>query len=171
MKIDITKYYPCEEALKWYNQQPLTKAAWENCHRGDWMLWIAHKLNVNIRTLTLAKAYCAKTIYHLLEKQGSREAIVAAINFGRGLIDEKELVNAASAATYITNIAACTATYAADISTYVAAVINIGDYAAHTAANAAVNANAANVAKIKNQKKTADICRKYLTEAVFEKIQ
>jgi hypothetical protein len=117
-KFDIKQFNPCYDALLWYESQPSTEEAWNNCHRGDWMLWIAKKLNVNIRVLTLAKGLCANTVRHLMKDERIIKAVNAAIAYGKGEIDDEELREAAYAADYATYAAA----YAA-YATYAAAAI------------------------------------------------
>jgi len=75
MKYNIEKYNPCEDSLIWYNKQESFEQAWNDCHRGDWMLWIAYHLGVDKRILTLAKGYCAKTIIHLMKDKRSINAV------------------------------------------------------------------------------------------------
>ena len=141
MKTEIERFNPCEDALEFRKKYKTFRGAWNNCPRGDWMLWIAKRVGIDIRTLTLAKGYCAKTVIHLMKDQRSKDAVKAAIDFGRGKIDEGQLRNASDAAD--------------------------AAYAAAYAFNAAYAA----AARIKNQKATADICRKYLTKSVMEKIK
>jgi len=173
MKYDISKYRPCSDGLKWYAGQKTTEDAWNNCHRGDWMLWIAAKVGVNDRTLTLAKGYCAKTVLHLITDKRSRAAVQAAIDYGSGKIERKKFE------TYIAAIdaTAYAAAYAANINVNVAVAV-----ASATAEDAYANARDACAddldtayyacayiaakAKEKNLKETADICRKYLTKAM-----
>ena len=150
MKTEIERFNPCEDALEFRKKYKTFRGAWNNCPRGDWMLWIAKRVGIDIRTLTLAKGYCAKTVIHLMKDQRSKDAVKAAIDFGRGKIDEGQLRNAADAAN--------AAAYANANAAYAAA--NAAAYAAYSAA-----------ARIKNQKATADICRKYLTKSVMEKIK
>ena len=148
MKTEIEKYSPCQEALEFRQHFDSFEKAWEACPRGDWMLWIAKKVSVNKRELTLAKGYCAKTVIHLMKDKRSRDAVKAAIKYGKGLSEDVELADAADAA------AAYAAAYAA---------------AAYAAAADAAAAAAADARK-QNQLKTAKICRKYLTKSVFELI-
>lgn len=185
-KINLEKLNACKDAVEWFKTQPSNRDAWLNCPRGDWMLWIAAKLKVDERKLILAKGHCAKTVYHLLTDNRSREAIVAAINYGRGLIDKTELHKAYIAAT---NAACITADDAAANAAFIATATVYtntpyidaynADNAAADAADAAADAaaananannanadNASNAARKKNQQKTADICRKYLTSEI-----
>ena len=145
MKYDISKYYPCDEAVKWYNKFKTSEEAWEKCPRGDWMLWIAHKLEINIYKLTTAKYLCANTVRHLMKDQRSIDALEAAKLFGQKKIGKKKLKAAAVAAV----------------------AANVAATAAYDAAYAAY----ADAAKQQNQQQTADICRKVLTKEVFNIIK
>ena len=41
---------PCKGAVEYYETKENFEQAWNDCHRGDWMLWIASKLKVDKRT-------------------------------------------------------------------------------------------------------------------------
>lgn len=142
---------PCQEAVTFIKQCDSFKQAWETCPRGDWMLWLASMLNVNIRTLTLAKGLCAQTVIHLMADQRSVYAVEAAILFGKGQLSLARL-NSAARAAYTA--------YAA----YAAYAARAAYAAANTAANAAY---ASYVAKLEDQLKTAEICREILTTSVY----
>lgn len=98
-KIDISKFRPCAPGLKWYNDfEGSSLDAWNNCPRGDWMLWIAYELNVDERKLVLAKGLCAETVIHFMKDERSRKAVKAAIDYGKGYISKEDLTAAAFAA-------------------------------------------------------------------------
>ena len=141
MKTEIEKYHPCKDAVEFRRQYATFAEAWAACPRGDWMLWLAQKAGVNLRTLTLAKGLCAETAIRLMTDERSRNAVRVAITYGRGDATDEELSAAADAAD-----AASAAAYAA----------------AHAAASAAYAAN---------QQQTADICREVLTEEIMKLIQ
>jgi len=143
---EISKFDPCIEAIKFRSKYKTFREAWNNCPRGDWMLWIAQKLNVDDRTLTHAKALCAKTVIHLMKDDRSKKAIEKALLYAKGKLTRKTLNKyaAASAATY------------ADAYAAYAAYADTDDDAA---------------AKKKNHQKTADICRKILTKEVFKALK
>ena len=134
----LDKFRPCSDAREWMRTQKNATEAWNNCERGDWMLWIAKKLNADDRKLTMAKAMCTKQVEHLMEDQRSKDAIQACIYYFNGLITREQL-NAAAAAA---------------------------DAAAAYAAYAAAYADAA---LMNSLKRSADICREYLTEEVMAK--
>ena len=122
------------------------------------MLWTAQKAGVDKRTLTLAKALCAKTVIHLMKDKRSRHAVAVAEAYGRGEATEDELRAAATAAY------AAAYADAAAIAAYAAAAV------VYTYAYAAADAAYDDDARTKNRKDTADICREVLTDAVFAKI-
>jgi regulator of protease activity HflC (stomatin/prohibitin superfamily) len=136
MKYEIDKYDPCLEAIIFRSRYQTFEDAWNNCERGDWMLWIAQRVGVDVRTLTLSKALCAKTVIHLMKDHRSIDAVNVAERFGRGEAGEDELRKAAYAA-YAASSAASADAYAAAASSAYAA------YAAAHAANAASFAAAA----------------------------
>jgi hypothetical protein len=186
MKTEIEKFNPCLDALKFRRKFSTFKEAWDACPCGDWMLWIAVRLNVDKRKLTLAKGRCAETIVHLMKDQRSRDAVKAAIDYGNGLIDETELQTAAYAAlaAYAAAYASYATASAADAADAASSAADAADAAAYAAASAAASAadaatsaadaadaaDAASAAYEKNRLQTADICREILTDEVMEKI-
>ena len=165
----LEKTGACKEAIFYVRTHKNYEEAWNNCPRGDWMLWIAAKLQIDKRLLTLAKGKCAATVLRLMKDKRSKKAVKAAIDYGHGLIGDEELKNAADAA-----YDAAYAAYAANASAY---GIDAADaayavaYAAYSAANASAYASAAatDAAREKNLQETADICRDLLTKEVFNK--
>ena len=71
----LEKLNACTEAIEWVKTRKSAIDAWTNCGRGDWMLWLAKRLNVDDRKLTLAKAMCAKQVEHLMTDQRSKDAL------------------------------------------------------------------------------------------------
>jgi hypothetical protein len=184
MNIEIEKYRPCREVLRFRMQYQTFQEAWQACPRGDWMLWIAQKVGVDLRTLMRAKALCALTVRHLMKDERSIKACEVALKFADGEATREELAAAAADADAAYAAAAAAAAYADDAA---AAAYADAAYAAYTAAYAdayaadaaadadayAANADAdadADAARIKSQQQTADICREHLTSAVFEKL-
>jgi hypothetical protein len=149
----------CEPAVEWAGDKPIEQVVAE-CHRCDWLLWLAKKCGVELQPLTLAKGHCANTVRHLMTDERSLKAVDVAIAFGEGKATREELDDAADAAT-----TAAAYAYAADAAydAYAAAA-----YASH-AADAAHAAYAA-AAYAANQQETADICRKYIGELIIQKV-
>ena len=189
--IEITR--PCSEGVAYLRRYKTLREAWDQCPRGDWMLWLAQKLGVDVRVLTLAKGLCANTVRHLMKDPRSVEAVDAAIAFGHGEMGEKELdvaadaaADAADAATYAAHAAhaaeddeddaACAAyaAIAADDAAIAADDAAVAAYAAGVAADvaedAAVAATYAAIAATRKgvRAKTTDICREVLTEPVMQ---
>ena len=174
MEYEIKKFDPCKSAIEFRKEFKSFEEAWDACPRGDWMLWLASKLKVDKRLLTLTKGYCAKTVEHLMKDERSKKAVQAAIDYGNNLIDEEELRGAAATAYAATATAAAAADAAAADDAAAAAYAAYAAYAAAAAyaAYAAAAADAAAYAtKKENQKLTADICRKYLSKIVFKLIK
>ena len=144
----LIKLDACEEAREWARDMPIEEIV-STCHRGDWLLWLAKKVDVDLRLRTLAKGHCANTVRHLMTDERSIKAVDVAIAFGEGKATLEELDAAAAAAAYAT-------AYATDAA-YASAA-----YAA--AASTAASASAA------NRQQTADICREYIGEALIEKV-
>jgi len=177
--MELKKYNPCSEAMDFRKEFKTFSEAWENCPRGDWMLWIAQKTGVNKRKMTLAKALCAETVKHLMKDERSLNALKVAKNYGRYKANDEELRHAAAAA-YAADAAAYTdadadaAAYAAAAAAYAAAddayaADAYAAAAAYAAAYADTDADAD--ARKQNQLATAKICRKILTKDVLRLIK
>jgi hypothetical protein len=160
----LEKINACKDAIEWVATQKNYKEAWMNCERGDWMLWLAKRLRVDDRKLTLAKFKCANQVRHLMKDPRSLAALDAAEKSGNGEISRDELDTAAYAAAYAAYAAAAYAAYAA---AYAAAAY--AAYAAYAAADAAAYAAyaAAAAAKKESLKKSAEFCREILTDDVL----
>ena len=178
MKTEIEKFNPCVEAIEYRKQFNTFQEAWEQCPRGDWMLWLAQALEVDIRTLTLAKAMCANTVRHLMKDERSTKAVDVAIQFGKGKATREELKDtyaaAVDAAVAYAN-ATVYATAAADAAACATAAVHTtaaawaADAATWAAGADAADADAAD-AKKKTQMETANICREILTGEVYKKL-
>ena len=134
----------CDEANGWVSDKNIEDAVKE-VERGDWLLWLAKKIDIPIKPLTLAKARCAKTVIHLMKDQRSIDAVNLAEKYGlTDEISDDDLKNAADAA------ADAAAYYAASADAYYAA--------------------SADAAKTKNQLQTAYICREILGELIINRV-
>lgn len=135
----------CREAVEWCQTQPDLATAWRVCKRGDWMLWLAGRRQVDRRTLVLAACDCAELalIHVLAGEDRPRIAIETARAWARGEATIEQVRAAAYAATRAAASAASAAAYAADA-------------AARAAASAAASAAALS--------QCADIVRRYWPE-------
>jgi hypothetical protein len=158
----------CPTAREWAADMPIEEVV-ATCHRGDWLLWLAKKVDVDLRLRTLAKGHCANTVRHLMKDERSINAVDVAIAFGEGKATREEL-DAAAAAAYAAAFAAAAYAYAAAADAAAAA-----SRAAAAAADAADaddaddDADAAATAAL-NRQQTADICREYIGESLIQKV-
>lgn len=158
----------CSSSIQWIeekNIQSLEEALYV-CDRGDWLLWMATKLNVDKRRLVLCAALCAHTVIKYMQDPRSRNAVRIAFLWGRGKTTYAQLEKAKTKA-----LAAITAAKTVDTVTYAAAwaaawatIPTDAIWAAITVADAAID-------KKSNQLRTAEIARKILTEDVLKKIK
>lgn len=160
-KFDISIYEPCKDAIKYYGTKKSFEQAWNDCPRGDWMLWIAARLSIDRKLLVLSAVRCARTVQDLMTDERSLKALdVAEMWATTERVTDQELkgsANAAWAAAWASRATdAAAATYAAAYATLAAADATWVASSAFAAALAA------------NQKQVADICRELLTDAVFE---
>ena len=147
----LEKLHACREAKEWVKTQKNPEEAWKNCERGDWMLWLAKILNVYNKKLTMAKAMCVKQVEHLMKDKRSKDALQACFDYANGKITREDLNKIADAAYADADAAAAYAAAAAD-------------------ADADADADAAYAAaRTKSLKKSAAICREYLTKEVMFK--
>jgi hypothetical protein len=160
----------CNEAIEWANNYRTIEEIVDKIERGDWLLWLAKKVGMPLKQLTLAKAMCAKTVIHLMKDQRSIDAVNIAEKFG--LTDEVTLedlnfarknAEAAAYAYAYADDAAASAAHAA----YCAADATSYSAAAETAENAEAAAYAY-ADGTKNKKQTADICRETIGKLLIE---
>ena len=111
----LEKLSACSEAIKWVKTRKSDEDAWINCERGDWMLWLAKRLDVDDRKLTLAKATCANQVRHLMKDQKSLDAIDACFKYAKGEITREKL-NVYASSAYAAYYAAAAADAYADAS-------------------------------------------------------
>ena len=169
----------CDEAVAWLkgSDYKTSQEAWDNCERGDWMLWIIGKTcGKDRRKLVLAACKCARLSLKYVPKDEKRplKAITTAENWADGNTTVEDITNAANAAAAAANdayanvaYAANAAYYAANAAYYVANAASADANAAYYAANAAyaayaaANANANAAARKKILHKCAMIVRSF----------
>lgn len=98
MKAILNKLNACQEAVEWAENKPIEEII-NTCHRGDWLLWLARKLDVDFQKLTLARGLCANTVRHLMKDERSIKAVDTAIAFGKGEVTQEELDDASAYAS------------------------------------------------------------------------
>src|SRR3990172_2796305 len=84
----LLSFSACREAVDWYNDKD-SQEAWESCNRGDWMLWIAARLEIDKKLIVLAACNCAELSLQFVPNNENRpkEAVEAA---RRWVIDPTE---------------------------------------------------------------------------------
>ena len=87
----------CSPAIVWAEDKNIEEVL-RDSYRGDWLLWLAKKLDLPLNKLTLAKARCAKTVIHLMKDKRSVDAVNVAEKFGLDECTLEELNNAYAAA-------------------------------------------------------------------------
>ena len=126
-------------------------------------MWMARKLGVDKRKLTLCAALCAHTVVQHMKDPRSREAVRIAFLWGRGKATDEQLVAAREDARHTP------ARYHSEAAARHAAAAR-SDAAAWSAEAAGGPDNDAD-AREANQLLTAEIIRKVLTDEVMEKIK
>ena len=176
----------CGPAKEWAKNKTIEEIV-DQCHKGDWLLCLAFKMNLNFKLLILAIAKCVKTVDYLMKDQRSIDALNLTERFGLGdkvsLDDLKSAAKNARAATYNKHNDAYAAATAVTCTIDLAAVDDAA-YATAVATHAITRAAAAAsyaayysgtyddaiVARIKNEKQTADICRETFGKKLIESI-
>ena len=86
----LTKLGACSEAITWAESlgpdHPADEAAWQQCPRGDWMLWVAGRLAIPRAKLVLCACACARqALVHVRTGEDRpRIAIETAESWARG---------------------------------------------------------------------------------------
>lgn len=76
----LNDFNACANAKFWAEDKTIEEIV-THCHRGDWLLWLAEKIQLDKIELTRLKGHCANTIRHLMKDERSVNAVDAAINF------------------------------------------------------------------------------------------
>ena len=99
----LTHLRPCSDAADWLATQPTIEQAYLNCHRGDWLLWLAAKLSLPRPLLVQAACDCARTAlcFVPLDEPRPLQAIEAAEAWAASPTSENLFrVSGAAAAAY-----------------------------------------------------------------------
>ena len=91
----------CEEAVRWAAKRPLSAATWRACKRGDWLLWLAGRADVDRKLLVRAACACAReALVHVAAGEDrTRIAIETAEAWTRGEVTPEMVRAAESGAT------------------------------------------------------------------------
>ncbi len=162
----LDAYGACNEAVAWVvaSKKRTARAVWEDCPRGDWLLWLAHKSGVETKQLVRAACASARTVLKNVPRGEMRP--LQAIEAAEGWCDDRVPIDEVRAAAYSAASAARSAAASA-YSAYSAAwsAAASADSAAYSAAASAYSAAAsadsaaASAAGKRNQQKTAHLVR------------
>jgi hypothetical protein len=141
------------EAVPWVESLPegtTARQAWQQCQRGDWMLWILGRLagppeSDSRRRLVLCACECARTAWQWMP-EAARVCVETAEKWARGEATIEQVREARRAADVAAVAYAAGVAVAADdagVAVAVAAVAADAAYAAYGAADAADAAHAA----------------------------
>ena len=131
----------CPEAIRWVGDLNLSQA-WDQCQRGDWMLWYIAKIGVDKKLVVMAACKCARLSLKYTTDVRPLKAIETAEAWCRGEATKEEV-------KVVTN-AAAHAHAAARVDAYAAAHADVAARAAVYAANAAAYATNAAYAAATN---------------------
>ena len=177
----------CTEARVFAKGKTIEQAV-QQCHRGDWLLWLAARLNVDNRLLCLANGKCAETVLHLMTDQRSRDAVHFALDYGNGLTTNqliKDIAHDARCAYYnhvhqmnacipdsdecIKFKSFCYAALAADFAVWNG--LSLGDSALPAMYAIGYHVReSSQTAMTESQLQTAEICREILGQEIIKKI-
>ena len=105
MKVDkLREIGACRNSVGWAVSQPSRAAAWQNCERGDWLLWLLGELSGPVgsksrKKLVLTACECARLALPFVEKGEKRplQAIETAERYVRGKATIEEVLASAAA--------------------------------------------------------------------------
>src|SRR3990172_1665376 len=130
----------CPEAVDWVGDRA-PETAWQECLRGDWLLWYASQLAVDRRQLVRAACACARLVLHLVREgeERPRLAIDAAGRWADDPTEENRMAarDAGDAADTAAGDAADTAAYTAGVAAYSAGAAGVAAWVAGDAGVAA----------------------------------
>jgi hypothetical protein len=133
----------CPEARGWVAEQTPNQA-WNNCQRGDWLLWFSSKLGIDKKMIVKAACQCARLTLPYTKDPRVLKCIEVTELWCIGQIDISAVRHAATAADAAAT--AADAAYAAAAATAADAAAADAAYAAATAAATAATAAAADAA-------------------------
>ena len=95
----LKSMHACSEAVEWVGRKKI-KTAWRDCPHGDWMLWLAARLDIDRKLIVLAACDCAETALQYVPEGEDRpaKAIQTSRNWCEGTATIEEIRDAADAA-------------------------------------------------------------------------
>ena len=173
----LNDMHACSEAVEWVGKRGLM-TAWRDCPRGDWMLWLAGRLDIDRKLLVLVACDCAETALQYVPEGEDRPAKCIQITRdwcnGTASLDDvraaRRAADAAAADAAAADTAAADTVAAAAAYAAYAAAAAYAAYAAYVAyAYAAAYVAYAYAARTKALKICADLVRKRIPVSVIQK--
>ena len=167
-KDEFLKLNPCREAVEWLEDYTDMEKAWNECERGDWLLWLVGKLSgkpgcEGRKKLVLCTCECARLALPHVKKGDTRplKAIETAEQWARN--ENGVTISDVNAAADAAETAAVAADAAADAAAAYAAAADAAYAAAYAADAAEAAAVAADVAAARGKvlKECANIARNH----------
>ena len=167
----LQSLHACSEAIEWASDKDLSQV-WEQCPRGDWLLWLSGKMAdkpgwPTRKDVVLAACACAERALKYVRKgeERPRIAIETARRWAQGQAEISE-VRAAAAAAYAADAAAADDAAAAAAASAAAAYAS--DASAYdAAAAAAASAGAAAAAAYASDASAYDAAAAYASDAAY----
>jgi hypothetical protein len=98
----LTTHDACDEAIAWVesSRRKLAAKIWDDCERGDWMMWIAARAGVDRKLIVSAACLCAREALKYVKpgEDRPRIAIETAERWVRGEATIEEVRAARNAA-------------------------------------------------------------------------
>ena len=169
----LTELNACTPAVDWAGDMTI-ELVMETCERGDWLGWLARKIELDKRKCCLAAGHIANQVGHLMKDERSKTAVDVTISYGEGKATDEELeaARAAARAAAWDAARAADAALAADAA-WGADAARAAAWAAALAADAAwaaAAALAADAAWDASLKSSADIIRKHIGQDIINRV-
>ena len=163
VRVQLTELNACSEAVDWAEKFDTLEEAWEVCERGDWMLWLAAKKQMDRKKIVSAACECARLSLQYTDDPRVLACIETTERWTRdeATLDEVEAAAGAAWAAAWASRAAARAAWAAAWAAEAAGAAAGAAARAAEAAGAAAGA-AARASRAATLKTCAIIVRKHL---------
>jgi hypothetical protein len=168
----LFKILEFEEEAIWAGDKTIEEFV-EQCPKGEWLFWVAYKIDIDWRSMALAMGHCINLVRHHLYDSRSIRSVDMAIAYGEGKIPYEDYHIAYSIANDVDVVRLYFGNYINDkINRKVAATFAASKHPldGYAAARAVAYTGETDIMRNLLQMSTADICRKYIGSLIVEKI-
>jgi hypothetical protein len=74
LKQKLKELNACQEAIEWVGERTIEQAV-NDCHRGDWLIWLGQKIGIDNYKLIATKEHCANISRYLRKEHEVMTAI------------------------------------------------------------------------------------------------